>query len=83
MTDPTPRPTMTTPTDLLSVSSGSITVTGTVVADRVVSSRTAWRLGRRNGELVLQAGSIWHQGKESGIEWNDVPTVDLDNEAQP
>lgn len=67
-----------TPTDPL-----SITITGTLVAPRVSSSPTAWRLGRRNGELVLQAGSIWCQGTEGGIEWSDVPTVDLDNEAQP
>ena len=61
----------------------AITITGQVVAyARVTMSPTAWRLGRRNGELVLQAGSIWHQGAESGVEWNDVPTVDLDNEAQ-
>ena len=60
----------------------AITVTGQIVAARVCLSPTAWRLGRRNGELVLQAGSIWHQGVESGVEWNDVPTVDLDNEAQ-
>jgi hypothetical protein len=39
---------------------------------------TSWRLARRNGELILQAGSFWAQGQESGIEWNDVPTVDLD-----
>ena len=60
----------------------SITVTGQAVAARVSFSPTAWRLGRRNGELVLQAGSIWHQGTEAGMEWNDVPIVDLDNEAQ-
>ena len=72
---------MTIPTNQFSVSSGLI-VTGPVVAARVVSSPTAWRLGRRNGELVLQAGSIWRQGPEFGIEWSDVPTVDLDNEAE-
>ena len=51
---------------------------------RVTNSPTSWRLARRNGELILQAGSIWTQGREVGIEWNDVPTVDLDElEAQP
>jgi hypothetical protein len=45
---------------------------------RVANSPTAWRLARRNGELILQAGSIWTQGREFGIEWNDLPTVDLD-----
>jgi len=51
---------------------------------RVTDPPTAWRLARRNGELILQAGSIWTQGREFGIEWNDQPTVDLDElEAQP
>jgi len=73
---------MTTPTNPLSVASDAITF-GTFIHARVTSSPTAWRLGRRNGELVLQAGSVWHTRQESGIEWVDVPTVDLDNEAQP
>ena len=47
-------------------------------AARVAHSPTAWRLARRNGELILQAGSLWTQGRNGGIEWNDVPTVDLD-----
>jgi hypothetical protein len=51
---------------------------------RVSNSPTAWRLARRNGELILQAGSMWIQGREFGIDWNDLPTVDLDElEAQP
>jgi hypothetical protein len=45
---------------------------------RVDNSPTAWRLARRNGELILQAGSMWAHGREFGIEWNDQPTVDLD-----
>jgi hypothetical protein len=61
----------------------AVTVTGQVAAARVTMSPTAWRLGRRNGELVLQAGSVWHQGREHGVKWSDVSTVDLDNEAQP
>ena len=51
---------------------------------RFTRSPTAWRLARRNGELILQAGSIWTQGTEGGVEWNDLPTVDLDElEALP
>ena len=73
---------MTTPTDPLLLVSDS-TVPVPFVAARVTYSPTTWRLGRRNGEPVLQAGSIWYQGPECGIEWSDVPTVDLDNEAQP
>jgi hypothetical protein len=50
----------------------------------VTNHPTAWRLASRNGELILQAGSIWIQGREFGIEWNDLPTVDLDElEALP
>ena len=55
-----------------------ITITGQVFAARGTYSPTAWRLARRNGELILQAGSLWVQGMDSGVEWNDVQTVDLD-----
>jgi hypothetical protein len=54
-----------------------------VTAARVGRSPTAWRLARRNGELFLQAGSFWTQGREFGIEWNDVPTVNLDELEAP
>ena len=47
---------------------------------RVNRYPTAWRLARRNGELILQAGSMWTQGQEGGVEWNDLPTVDLDEQ---
>jgi hypothetical protein len=67
----------------LPVTSGSIVVTGDVTAARAGGSPSAWRLARRNGELVLQAGSIWTQGREGGIEWNDVPTVNLDELEAP
>jgi hypothetical protein len=62
-----------------------ITFTSQVVAARVSSnSPTSWRLARRNGELILQAGSQWVQGREFGVEWSDVPTVNLDElEGQP
>jgi hypothetical protein len=68
----------------LPVTSGSIIVAGDVTAARIVRSPTAWRLARRNGELVLQAGSIWTQGREYGIEWNDAPAaVNLDELEAP
>lgn len=69
------RPTVAEPLD-----SAAITVTGGLTAARVTHSPTAWRLARRNGELILQAGSLWVLGRESGIEWNDVPTVNLDEQ---
>ena len=38
-----------------------------------------YRLGRRNGELVLQGAFYWGRGSmESGYEWRDIPIVDLD-----
>jgi len=62
---------------------GGITLTQ-IEAARINHSPTAWRLARRNGELILQAGSMWTQGNECGVEWNDVPTVNLDTlEALP
>ena len=50
----------------------------TIGPAKVTYSPTSWRLARRNGELILQAGSIWVQGSEGGVEWSDVPTVNLD-----
>ena len=35
-----------------------------------------FRLARRNGELVFQAGYQW----TFGVEWKDIPIVDLDEE---
>ena len=40
-----------------------------------------FRLARRNGELVFQAGYQWHEGNAFGVEWNDIPIVDLDEDA--
>jgi len=45
------------------------------------NSPCQFRLARRNGELVLQAGYQWHEGNAFGVEWKDIPIVDLDEEA--
>lgn len=38
-----------------------------------------YRLGRRNGELVLQGAYQWMEGfQNNGIEWRDIPIVELD-----
>lgn len=51
---------------------------------RLTQPAATWRLATRNGELILQAGSIWVDGEGTGIEWKDVPKVNLDEqEAQP
>jgi hypothetical protein len=43
----------------------------------------AYRLARRNDELVLQGCFQWTCGWEYGHEWRDIPIVDLDElEAQ-
>jgi hypothetical protein len=81
MTDPNQLPSYSLAN--LPIASGSIIVTGGVTAARFSHSPTGWRLARRNGELVLQAGSFWTQGTENGIEWNDVPTVNLDELEAP
>jgi len=45
------------------------------------NSPCMFRLARRNGELVFQAGYQWHEGNAFGVEWKDIPIVDLDEEA--
>ena len=47
---------------------------------RVEKGPIGYRLGRRNGELTLQGAYQWAQGLEGGVEWRDVPTVELDDE---
>jgi hypothetical protein len=70
---------MTEDTPKITVGSSTFLGTAAIGPSRVAYSPTTWRLARRNGELILQAGSIWTKGAlEGGIEWNDVPTVDLD-----
>ena len=38
----------------------------------------AYRLARRNGELILQGAYRWQQGSMGGHEWVDIPIVELD-----
>ena len=35
---------------------------------------SAYRLMRRNGELLLQGAYQWQQGSDGGITWRDIPT---------
>ena len=73
-----------TPAEPFSGSGLSGLITGQIGYARVGSGTpTDFRWGRRNGALVLQVGYPWRQGAEHGVDWKDVPTVDLDNEAQP
>lgn len=36
---------------------------------------SAYRLVKRNGELVLQGAYHWREGGRSGFAWRDIPTV--------
>ena len=64
-----------------------ITQTATIVAARVGSTvPVAYRLARyRTAEgavhLKLQGAYRWTEGANGGIEWRDIETVDLDQEA--
>ena len=50
------------------------------VCYRLTQPASTWRSVVRNGELILQAGSIWVDGEGAGIEWKDVPKVNLDEQ---
>ena len=47
---------------------------------RLTRPASTWRLAVRNGRPILQTGSIWTDGEDAGIEWADLPTVDLDEQ---
>ena len=53
----------------------SSTISAARVEDGVAK---AYRLARRNGELVLQGRFQWTCGWECGHEWRDIPVVDLE-----
>lgn len=55
----------------------AITISASKIED---AQPSIYRLGRRNGELVLQGAFFWSCGIESGHEWRDIPIVDLDGE---
>ena len=46
--------------------------------DREALEPHAYRLARRDGELVLQGAYRWWRGMAEGADWRDIPTVDLD-----
>jgi len=51
----------------------------TIAPARVESGDpVAYRLARRNGELILQGAYHWQQGSSGGHEWRDIPIVELD-----
>ena len=37
-----------------------------------------YRLVRKNGTLALQRAYEWHNGNSGGVDWEDEPTIDLD-----
>lgn len=56
-----------------------VTTTGASAARVENSTPRAYRLARRNGELVLQGSFFWTQGVYYCHEWRDIPIVDLDS----
>jgi len=49
------------------------------MASRVESlTPTAYRLVKRNGELLLQGAYQWTQGVNGGVEWRDIPTIEVE-----
>jgi len=38
-----------------------------------------YRLVKKNGVLTLQRAWGWVNGKDGGIDWQDIPTVDIDS----
>lgn len=63
MTEPTPQ-----------TNYAKLVSSGTVENNNPV----AYRLARRNGELILQGAYQWQQGSMGGHEWRDIPIVELD-----
>ena len=37
-----------------------------------------YRLVRKNGTLALQRAYEWHSGNSGGVDWEDEPTINLD-----
>ena len=37
-----------------------------------------YRLVRKNGTLALQRAYEWNNGNSGGVDWEDEPTIDLD-----
>lgn len=41
-----------------------------------------YRLAKKKGTIILQAKYSWTRGSETGYEWKDIPTVNLDGRIQ-
>jgi hypothetical protein len=71
-TDPTPQATPPAVNTGITVSSG-------FTSARFTTGPHAWRLARKNGELILQ-GLMWREGWDGGKYWETIPTIDLTDE---
>lgn len=82
-TDPTPQATP-------SAATSEIIVTGLLGSLRHTTGPHAWRLARKNGELILQGLMMWRDdiirrddiSKGGGEYWETIPTIDLDEESE-
>jgi hypothetical protein len=62
------------------VISGEAIQYGFFKAARIVSGAPQYfRQARKpDGQIVIQGGYVWHEGFASGIEWKELPIVDVD-----
>ena len=72
-TDPTPQ---TTPP----AATSNIIMTGLLGSLRHTTGPHAWRLARKNGELILQGLMMWRDDKGGDKYWETFPTIDLTDE---
>jgi hypothetical protein len=72
-TDPTPQ---TTPP----AATSEIIMTGLSGPIRHTTGPHAWRLARKDGELILQGLMRWREGRDGGEYWETIPTIDLTDE---
>jgi hypothetical protein len=72
-TDPTPQATP-------PAANTGITVASSFMPIRFTTGPHAWRLARKNGELILQGLMRWREGRDGGEYWETIPTIDFTDE---
>lgn len=63
------------------VISGEAIQYGFFKAARIVSGtpQTFRQARKPDGQIVIQGGYVWQDGSTSGIEWKELPIVDVDD----
>jgi hypothetical protein len=72
-TDPTPQATQPAVNTSIIVASG-------FAPARFTTGPHAWRLARKDGELILQGLMWWREGRDGGEYWETIPTIDFTDE---